>query len=220
MDLINHIEQSIDWARKDVSKLTFDVLNIQGLSSDKVRFFLNNLCSIDDITYLEVGVFRGSTFCSAMYGNKIRAIGIDNWSSPFLTPKDDKHKRNFLYRDKTSDPKEEFLDNVKKLRKRNIIEAYMSNYLTFDYSKIKPVDIVFYDGETKPYDQYDTIKKIIPIMSNSCILVVDDWNWPHESVLKAIEESGVNIRYQKNIYTKGEDLEDFWNGLGIFLLEK
>ena len=57
-------------------------------------------------------------------------------------------------------------------------------------------------------------------MSSKCILIVDDWNWQKEGALKALEESDSIVTYQKNIHTSGEDSKDFWNGLGIFLIEK
>lgn len=220
MNYIKHIEDSLYWAENEVSKLTLDIINIQGITSNKVKCLLNNICNIDDANYLELGVFRGSTFCSAIYGNNIKATGIDNWSSPYLMPSGVSQKMSFYLRDQSNDPKEEFLSNVKKFGNVENINAYRANYLDFDYSTIEPLDIIFYDGETKYYDQYTTIKKLIPHMSNKCILIVDDWNWQKEGAIKALEESDVFITYQKNIYTNGEDSKDFWNGIGIFLIEK
>ena len=85
MDLIKHIDNSLEWGQLEVSKLTLDVMNIHGITSNKIRCFLNNICSIGG-TYLEVGVFRGATFCSAIYGNEVHAIGLDNFASPNLMP--------------------------------------------------------------------------------------------------------------------------------------
>lgn len=220
MDYIKHIEDSIQWAELEVSKLTLEIINIHGITSNKVKCLLNNICNIDDATYLEIGVFRGSTFCSAIYGNNIKSIGIDNWSSPYLMPSGVSQKMNAYIKDKGTDPKEDFLNNVKKFGKVENISVYRANYLNFDYSTIGPIDIIFYDGETKYYDQYTTIKKLTPHMSNNCILILDDWNWQKEGVTKALEESNCFITYQKSIYTNGEDSKDFWNGLGIFLIEK
>lgn len=220
MDYIKHIEESIQWGELEVSKLTLDILNIQGITSNKVKCFMNNICNVDGANYLEIGVFRGSTFCSAIYGNDIKATGIDNWSSPYLMPSGVSQKMSFYLRDIPTDPKEEFLTNVKRFGNVENINVYRANYLDFDYSTIEPLDIIFYDGETKYYDQYTTIKKLIPHMSNKCILIVDDWNWQKEGAIKALEESDSIITYQKNIHTMGEDSKDFWNGLGIFLVEK
>jgi len=220
MDYIKHIDDSVKWGELEVSKLTLDILNIHGITSNKVKCLLNNICNIDGANYLEIGVFRGSTFCSAIYGNNITATGIDNWSSPYLMPSGVSQKMNFYLRDKSNDPKEEFLSNVKKYGNVEKLNVYRANYLDFDYSTIGPLDIIFYDGETKYYDQYTTIKNLIPYMSNNCILIIDDWNWQKEGATKALEDSNAFITYQKNLYTNGEDSKDFWNGIGIFLIEK
>lgn len=220
MDYIKHIQDSIEWGELEVSKLTLDILNIQGITSNKVKCFLNNICNIDGIHYLEIGVFRGSTFCSALYGNNIKATGIDNWSSPYLMPNGVSQKMTTYLKAQPTDPKDEFLFNVKKFNNVENIGVYRANYLDFDYSTIEPLDIIFYDGDTKYYDQYTTIKKLIPHMSSKCILIVDDWNWQKEGALKALDESDSFVTYQKSIHTSGEDSKDFWNGLGIFLAEK
>lgn len=40
MDYIKHIEDSIEWGELEVSKLTLDILNIQGITSNKVKLSL------------------------------------------------------------------------------------------------------------------------------------------------------------------------------------
>src|SRR5579872_3190335 len=55
--LINHVQKSIKNAERGISKLSKDVLGIDGLSSSKVRHFLNNICSIPGTNYLEIGVW-------------------------------------------------------------------------------------------------------------------------------------------------------------------
>ena len=42
MDLIEHIEKSLHWSDLEVSKLRQDILDIPGISSNKVKMFLNN----------------------------------------------------------------------------------------------------------------------------------------------------------------------------------
>lgn len=218
MDLIQHIEESLNWANHEVSKLNQEILDIHGITSNKIRCFLNNICSLDNSTYLEIGVFRGATFCSAIYGNDIKAIGVDNWSSPYLMPSGISQKMNSYYKVKSDDPKEEFLSNVKKFSIEGSVEVYRASYLSFDFTKLPPVNIVFYDGETKYSDIYQTIKNITPIMDNETILIVDDWNWQKNVIHKVMDDVGYSILYNKNIYTQGEDSRDFWNGLGVFLI--
>ena len=61
---------------------------IEGMSGKLYRFFINTLVrQLGDAAYLEVGSWAGSTLCSAIHDNKVRAVAIDNWSQ-FGGPKD------------------------------------------------------------------------------------------------------------------------------------
>ena len=82
-ELIHHVKKSIYDAKRGISKLNSSVLEIDGMSSDKVRHLLNNLCSRKDTRYLEIGTWKGSTWISALYRNEnvvTKATAIDNWT--------------------------------------------------------------------------------------------------------------------------------------------
>ena len=79
--LITHIINSLENANKNKSKIDEDILDMNGMSGKKTRHFYNNLCSMEDARYLEIGVWKGSTLCSAMCNNEnLICLGIDNWS--------------------------------------------------------------------------------------------------------------------------------------------
>ena len=218
MDLTKHIDQSIHWGEREVSKLTQDVMNIHGITSNKIRCFLNNICSIGG-TYLEIGVFRGATFCSAIYQNDIHAIGLDNFASPNLMPMGVSQKlANYMKQRIDVPPQEDFLNNVKQFGNPEKLDVYKTDYTTFDYSELPKLDIIFYDGDTRFRDQYVTIKKLIPLFSKETILIMDDWNWNSGAIDRLISEEGLIITHQREIITSGEDMNSFWNGLGIFLI--
>ena len=221
MDLVKHIDESIEWGRLEVSKLTQDILDIHGITSNKVKCFLNNICNIDNATYLELGVFRGATFCSAIYGNDIYSIAVDNFMSPNLTPRGVSHKISNYYRHNIDIiPQEEFLDNVKRFGDVDKISVYKTDYQMFDFSPLSNVDIIFYDGETKFHDQYTALKNMLPIFSDETILIMDDWNWKNGALDQFIQDNNLFILHSKELFTSGEDPDDFWNGLGIFLIGK
>jgi len=67
--LIEHVKKSIRNAYIGDSKLNNDILMLNGMSSSKVRHLLNNLCALPEASYLEIGVWQGSTFISALYQN-------------------------------------------------------------------------------------------------------------------------------------------------------
>jgi len=220
MDLIKHIEESLHWGEKEVSKLTQDVINIHGITSNKIRCFLNNICSIGG-TYLEIGVFRGATFCSAIYQNNIHAIGLDNFASPNLMPMGVSQKlASYLKRGIDVPPQEDFINNVKKFGNPEHLDIYKTDYTSFDYTQLPKVNIVFYDGDTRYHDQYTVLKKILPLFSEQTILIMDDWNWNSGAIDNLIKEENLIVTFKEEIFTQGEDMGSFWNGLGVFLIEK
>jgi len=220
MDLIKHIEESLHWGEKEVSKLTQDVINIHGITSNKIRCFLNNICSIGG-TYLEIGVFRGATFCSAIYQNNIHAIGLDNFASPNLMPMGVSQKlASYLKRGIDIPPQEDFINNVKKFGNPEHLDIYKTDYTSFDYTQLPKVNIVFYDGDTRYHDQYTVLKKILPLFSEQTILIMDDWNWNSGAIDNLIKEENLIVTFKEEIFTQGEDMGSFWNGLGVFLIEK
>ena len=79
-DLIQHIEKSIENAENGISKVTPDILTMEGMSGKKTRHFYNNILNKTDSRYLEIGTWKGSSVCSAMCGNNAKVVCIDNWS--------------------------------------------------------------------------------------------------------------------------------------------
>lgn len=96
----NHIEVSIKNADLGISKITDDIIKMDGMSGTKTRHFYNNLLNMLDARYLEIGTWKGSSVCSAMCNNNAYVICIDNWSE-------------------FNGPKAEFLVNFSKYRGDN-----------------------------------------------------------------------------------------------------
>ena len=79
-ELRAHVERAFENAEKGESKITQEIIDMEGMSGIKTRHFYNNLLNRDDARYLEIGTWKGSSICSAMCGNKAKAVCIDNWS--------------------------------------------------------------------------------------------------------------------------------------------
>ena len=75
-------------AENEISKVTPELLNMEGMTGKKTRHFYNNLMNKEDSRYLEIGTWKGSSVCSAMCGNKAKVVCIDNWSE-FGGPKNE-----------------------------------------------------------------------------------------------------------------------------------
>ena len=92
------IETSFHNAENNISKITSDIIAMEGMSGTKTRHFYNNLLNTEDARYLEIGTWKGSSVCSAMCANKAIVICIDNWSE-FGGPKSEflKNFENFTH---------------------------------------------------------------------------------------------------------------------------
>ena len=214
-ELIAHIENSIKFGELEVSKLTQDLINIPGLTSNKVKMFLNNLCNIDNSVYMELGVYKGATFCSSMFQNNIYGIGIDNWNEHELVP----NTHLLTNQDFFNNSQEVFLSNVKKYCDTGKVEVYKNRFQDINYSNLQSPDIIFYDGDISVNETVDTLNKVLTSCLRTFILVVDDWNWSNKHVNKLLQYHKSTILYRKEIFTPIEDPDDFWNGLGVFLIE-
>ena len=79
--MIDHIENAISKAENGQTKLSGSLLSLPGMSSTKVKTFLNELLSFNNSNYLEIGCWKGSTLCCALYKNNPNSIvAIDNFS--------------------------------------------------------------------------------------------------------------------------------------------
>jgi hypothetical protein len=79
--LANAVANAFNMAMGDVEQPAPDFLDLEGMSGRRYRLFANALIQlIPHPRYLEVGVWAGSTLCSAVAGNNIQAVAIDNWS--------------------------------------------------------------------------------------------------------------------------------------------
>jgi len=216
IEQVNTALKNADEGKSKVSKSTLD---IAGLTSHKVKHFVNNLVNFKDARYIEVGSYQGAIFASAIDGNyNTAAVAIDNFSNPKINPMKDMPE----WSAEQGDPKE--------ILKRNI-DAQGNIYATMidkDAFEVTPDDInfkgnvFFYDGDHAYESQVKALKHYYEMLDTIFIYVVDDWNWGNvqEGALQGISELNLKVRHQHLITTNGEDPNDYWNGLGIFVLEK
>ena len=207
--LIEHVKRSIKNAEVGKSNLTKEVLHLSGLSSSKVRHLLNNLCTLPNSYYLEIGVYQGSTFISALYNNTntlIDAIAIDNWSE-------------FGFQ------KDVFLNNCIHYLDKNSFRFYESDSFSVNLNDIfnQPVTIYFYDGNHSVEAQRKAFTYFDAIFADIFIAVVDDWNWEQVKVptKKAFVELGYTVLFERELPARYVgDLENWWNGIYIAVIQK
>ena len=210
-----HVKDSV------LAAMNFDgVLNdIVGLTSEKVKFLLNKIASMNDARYLEIGSFQGATLCSALQGNNISAIAVDDWSNEKIKPL----REVDGWESEEELPKDVFLKNVNDyIGESNItIMNGKMEELEVNTFPFKP-NIIFYDGPHEYHDQYHIFEKLDDMIDDVFIWITDDYNWRQvdEAVTRAYKDMKYDVIYEKKIYTTGEDPKDFWNGLRISVIRK
>lgn len=217
MDLLKHVIHSLNKSNTWDSKLSDDILRLEGMSGSKTRMFYNELCSLEFpgrmTEYLEVGAWKGSTLCSALYKNsKCHGTVIENWA---------------LF----GGPKEEFQQNTEKFELSNNITVFEEDVFSFDISKVQnKIDIYLYDGDHEEISQYNGIVHMWQLLADEAIIIVDDWNWSQvrKGTFDALRDIGANVVEKFEIMHTNDNnhtpmpiaLREFWNGIAIFVISK
>lgn len=206
-----HIEIAFENAEKNISKITNDIISMDGMSGTKTRHFYNNLLNIEDARYLEIGSWKGSSVCSAMCGNKATVICIDNWSE-------------------FGGPKSEFLVNFEKFKGENNATFIENDCYDVDISVLPKVNFYMYDGNHTEESHYKALQHYYNCLDDIFIFIVDDWNWEHvrNGTIKSIQKLNLKVLYEKEIrltwdnsVTPEPDLSNnWWNGIYVAILQK
>ena len=199
---------------------------MSGMSGKKYRYFINNFISlIADPRYLEIGCWAGSTACSALYGNEVKVLCIDNWSE-FVDPKTINPSLN------VKNPKKEFEINTKKVISEKINFKFIeSDFRKINYNEVGKFNIYVFDGPHEIKDQYDGIAIVQPSLDDIFILIIDDWNTPHvrQGTLEAINDLNIKIISKIEIMTTQDNtmpkffqcqFSDWHNGYLIAVCQK
>jgi len=213
MELVEHVQACIVLGDKETSKLPKEASydNLSGLSSNKVRHFFNNLCSIPKKRHLEVGIHTGSTLISAGYKNELDFIaGIDNFGMPFK-----------------GNPRKELFKNLgffnSNLPPVHIIE---SDCWQVNRQSLGLFDTYFYDGAHDVKSQKRAIVHFWDNLEDEAVIVVDDFDvknvnkgtWHGIDALRARKKIVQHWHLRGGNATTRVNL--WWGGLGVFVIDK
>jgi len=205
------IETSFQNAENNTSKITNELIYMDGMSGKKTRHFYNNLLNTPDARYLEIGVWTGSTVCSAMCGNKATVVCIDNWSE-------------------FCGPKYEFLVNFEKFKGENNATFIENDCFKVDVSVLPKFNIYMYDGNHSIDSHYNALLHYYNCLDDVFIFIVDDWN---DKLVRDGTKNGINqlklkVLYEKEIRLTWDDShtpyplarETWHNGIYVAILQK
>ncbi len=181
---------------------------MEGMTGTKTRHFYNNLLDISGARYLEIGTWKGSSACSAMFENTAEVLCIDNWSE-------------------FEGPRYECFENIKKYVGNNRFIFISQDSFEVDIEDIPKFNIYLYDGDHSQESHKKALTHYIDVMDDTFIFIVDDWNWNEvrDGTREAIQELGLKVLWEKVIeceYTgpKGESAKTWWNGMWAAVLQK
>lgn len=198
-------------SKKDWNNISYKLLNEHAMSGMKTRIFYNCLLANSKANkYLEIGTWKGITFCCTMMGNKhTESYVVDNWSQFNAT-------------------KRAFEDNCKKWltqgEKVKLIDGDCYAASTIEQIPDE-IDVLLYDGD----HSYDAHARVLSHYITKCspifVFIVDDWNWEdvRRGTAQTLKESGVSVVYEKairltqdNSHTPDKQAkEGWWNGIYI-----
>ena len=161
-DLIEHLLDSFEKAEEEKSKVSDEILELEGYSGSRTRHFYNNLLSMPDARYLEVGTWKGSTVCAAMCGNSADVVCVDNWSQ-FQDPSG-------------VNVKDIFLTHFNRFRGKNKATFIEGDCFSIDIDQIPKRNIYLYDGEHSYESHYNALKYYLDCMDDEFIFLCDDWS--------------------------------------------
>ena len=190
-------------AVRGASRLSPEVLAIEGMSDAQMRRLLNNIGGRVR-TYLEVGCYHGSTLIAAAYRNpRLWALGVDNFSQMH----DELNSRG--------GPREQITDHIRRL-------APHVRFVESDFRDVNPealplLDCFLYDGEHDRRSQAEAVVRFAPRFGPECLLLVDDWNFDdaREGTYDGLREIGDRFRVSFIA-----ELCDTWNNVGVFVLQR
>jgi hypothetical protein len=212
--LASLVKSALRDALSDRTKLSDALLQMPGMSGRRYRMFINSLIGalVPDARYLEVGIWQGSTLCSAIAGHPAKAIAIDNWSE-------------------FGGPRAAFQQHLRQFAgKSAAVQVIDDDFRRVDFSSLGMSNVFLFDGPHQEIDQFDGIVRAQPALDRNHVLVVDDWNleWVRDGTLRAFRSLPIDVKYLLEIRTTLDNTHpdhhsaasDWHDGYMIAVIEK
>lgn len=222
------IEACLDLSDNEHSKLSERERELFGLSSSRLRAFINNICSQDNTSYLEIGAYRGATLLCAVYGNKVaKAVGIDHFKyderEPTRWAKENtiwENVRSQLYAniDRYKDPD----SNVDTSKITIIPQAFEE----VEFNKSDRFDVCFFDATPVTEQSYiNFFNKILPHLTLESVIIFSNFSNENssKSLLKVLEQYSDKFTIQHKAQRISSGLSDstkYYSGILVLSIKK
>ena len=206
---VDHVISSIEKSHNNKSSLTREVLQVKSLSGTKTRHLINNLCSYKDksLSYFEIGCYCGSTMCSALYKNNIRAVGVDTWA---VYEGDHKHSKILCE------------ENAEIYADKSKIRFLTGSFDSINKTTLGKFNIFHFDVEKSNTFGENVLKYYNKNFKDKFVYIRNDWNdeTVSKQTFKDIESMEYKILFKNEVFTSTPFDSKWRNGVAIFLLEK
>jgi hypothetical protein len=196
-----------------VDYLPEELFVLRGMSSYRIRIFLNQFCKFlsnktFDVRYLEIGTYRGSTILSSAYENSGRYVGVDNFVK--FAPK---RSRIALYK------------NLLKWYHKAQTFFIEADCFKLNLSLLLKNNVFFYDGDHSPESHYKAIMRYHKVLDDHFVLIVDDWSREEirDATYKALKDLKFKVEYFQERFNPedGNNLKgEWWNGFFVAHVSK
>lgn len=210
----NKIIEAFHQAELDKSGLREFERDLYGASGRKIKHAINNICAVkDNLTHLELGVYRGSTLVAANYNNKITCYAVDDFTIEIIEPRP---------------YKESGWNNVRNACKEMIeryklnINFYESDATKLDVKKIaKKLDTIHFDLEEDHGNIENVLRHYLSVFDKHTIIMISNWNSKglRNSFTRFSQSPGIEVEplMEKLSSTTGDSM-NWYNGFAVFLV--
>lgn len=215
-------------AQKNKAAIANDwrIMDQYSVSSKRFKLLLNNLCSLENCSYLELGCFRGGTLMAALYQNKpVSAYAIDNFTydpRAFYVNPETGEKSNYNP-DTWVNVRMSLIDNLERLGLDKSVKLFAGDWLKTPGSFIKnKVNIIHVDID-KDVDKI--LNFFCPKFDDTAVIVIGNYNETHvrEKFHEFIQTNSLKFEIKHSVVNfshSNADSEGWWNGLGMYVIER
>lgn len=197
--MIELVQRSLRLAAEGKSGLPQEILDLHGLNTAPYRHMLNVL-GAHCITYLECGVYTGTTLLAACYDNPIkRAVAVDSWRSQQIFERSATYKKSLKKRNPKPGPLQHFEANMERFK------AHLPPVHTIDgdsfsdetlrlVAKKAPFELFHYDAAHDYASQRKALVQYAQFLTHPAIVVVHDYEMRSDSVLRDGKDWTLQVR--------------------------
>ena len=214
MNLTKLLHTSFEKAENEESSLIQEILDMEGMSGLMTRHFYNNLVSAENIRYLEVGTWKGSSTFAAMYKNNAEIVCVDNWSQ---------------FQD-GQEVKNSFLENLEKYKGLNRVQFLEADCFSINPRTLQKFNVYLYDGRHRREDHYNALVHFYDCLEDEFIYICDDWDWAdvRSGTWGAIKDLNLEVvSFVERSLQEGDSWKPtgyakltWWNGIWAAVLRK